>query len=142
MPVGAYSQSKVAYGLFGLELDRRSRACGSISANLAHPGVAPTNLLAARPEIGRTEAMPARRMITALSRLGITGTVTSAGLPALMAATTPGDQGGKFFGPNGVGGAGGRPAEQKLSSPLRSPEDARRMWDLTQQLTAVPLSTA
>ncbi|WP_415937359.1 SDR family oxidoreductase [Streptomyces sp. 039-1] len=139
--MGAYSQSKIAYGLFGLELDRRSRAGGwGITANLAHPGVAPTNLLAARPEIGRAEAVPARRVITALSRLGVTGTVTSAGLPALMAATTPGDQGGRFFSPNGVGGLGGRPAEQKLFSRLRSPDDARRMWDLTQQLTKVPLN--
>ncbi|MGW6255969.1 SDR family oxidoreductase [Streptomyces sp. NPDC055085] len=139
--MGAYSQSKIAYGLFGLELDRRSRAGGwGITTNLAHPGVAPTNLLAARPEIGRAEAVPARRVITALSRLGVMGTVTSAGLPALMAATTPGDQGGRFFGPNGVGGLGGRPAEQKLFSRLRSPDDARRMWDLTQQLTKVPLN--
>ncbi|MFG3165575.1 SDR family oxidoreductase [Streptomyces sp. NPDC048200] len=137
----AYSQSKIAYGLFGLELDRRSRAGGwGITANLAHPGVAPTNLLAARPEIGRAAAVPARRVVTALSRLGVVGTVTSAGLPALMAATTPGDQGGRFFGPNGVGGLGGRPAEQKLFSRLRSPDDARRMWDLTQQLTKVPLN--
>lgn len=139
--MGAYSQSKIAYGLFGLELDRRSRAGGwGITANLAHPGVAPTNLLAARPEIGRAAAVPARRVVTALSRLGVVGTVTSAGLPALMAATTPGDQGGRFFGPNGVGGLGGRPAEQKLFSRLRSPDDARRMWDLTQQLTKVPLN--
>ncbi|MFI5991722.1 SDR family oxidoreductase [Streptomyces sp. NPDC051362] len=139
--MGAYSQSKIAYGLFGLELDRRSRAGGwGITANLAHPGVAPTNLLAARPEIGRAAAVPARRVVTALSRLGLVGTVTSAGLPALMAATTPGDQGGRFFGPNGVGGLGGRPAEQKLFSRLRSPGDARRMWDLTQQLTKVPLN--
>ncbi|MFJ6504897.1 SDR family oxidoreductase [Streptomyces sp. NPDC091879] len=139
--MGAYSQSKIAYGLFGLELHRRSRAGGwGITANLAHPGVAPTNLLAARPEIGRTAAVPARRVVTALSRLGVVGTVTSAGLPALMAATTPGDQGGRFFGPNGVGGLGGRPAEQKLFSRLRSPDDARRMWDLTQQLTKVPLN--
>ncbi|MER7979725.1 SDR family oxidoreductase [Streptomyces sp. NPDC095817] len=139
--MGAYSQSKIAYGLFGLELDRHSRAGGwGITANLAHPGVAPTNLLAARPEIGRAAAVPARRVVTALSRLGVVGTVTSAGLPALMAATTPGDQGGRFFGPNGVGGLGGRPAEQKLFSRLRSPGDARRMWDLTQQLTKVPLN--
>ncbi|MET7827104.1 SDR family oxidoreductase [Streptomyces sp. NPDC005386] len=139
--MGAYSQSKIAYGLFGLELHRRSRAGGwGITANLAHPGVAPTNLLAARPEIGRAAAVPARRVVTALSRLGVVGTVTSAGLPALMAATTPGDQGGRFFGPNGVGGLGGRPAEQKLFSRLRSPGDARRMWDLTQQLTKVPLN--
>ncbi|WP_022900142.1 SDR family oxidoreductase [Humibacter albus] len=141
--MSAYRHSKIAYGLFGLELDRRSKAHGwGISANLAHPGVAPTNLLAARPEIGRTEAVRFRRMITALSRMGIMGTVASAGLPALMAATTPGDQGGRFFGPTGIGGVGGRPGEQKLYSRLRSPEDARRMWDLTQRLTDVPFPTA
>jgi len=40
----AYSQSKIAFGLFGLELDRRSAAAGwGVTSNLAHPGVAPTN---------------------------------------------------------------------------------------------------
>jgi len=49
----AYSQSKIALGLFGLEMDRQSKTHGwGISSNLSHPGVAPTNLLAARPEIG------------------------------------------------------------------------------------------
>lgn len=138
--MGAYSHSKIAFGLFGLELDRRSKAHGwGITANLSHPGVAPTSLLDVRPEIGRTEALPSRRLITTLSRLGIMGTVQSAGLPALMAATTPGDQGGKFYGPNGLLGLGGRPAEQTLYPRLRSPEDAKRMWDLTQQLVRVQL---
>lgn len=137
--MGAYSQSKIAYGLFGLELERRSKKAGwGITANLSHPGVAPTNLLAARPEIGRAEAVPARRLITTLSRLGIMGTVSTAALPALMAATTPGDQGGKFYGPDGFRGLGGRPAEQPLYSRLRSAEDASRMWGLTQELTHVP----
>lgn len=50
----AYSQSKIAFGLFGLELDRLSRTHGwGITSNLSHPGIAPTNLLAARPEVGR-----------------------------------------------------------------------------------------
>lgn len=50
----AYRSSKIALGLFGLELDRRSAAAGwDISSNLAHPGVAPTNLLAAQPGYGR-----------------------------------------------------------------------------------------
>lgn len=53
-PRHAYSQSKIALGLFGLELDRRSHRAGwGITSNLAHPGVAPTNLLAARLELGR-----------------------------------------------------------------------------------------
>ena len=136
----AYSHSKIALGLFGLELDRRSRAGGwGISANLAHPGIAPTSLLAARPEIGRSAAMPARRVISALSRVGVLGTVRSAGLPALLAATTPGDQGARFFGPRGIGGLGGSPAERPLFPQLASAADARRMWELTERLTAVPL---
>ena len=58
----AYSQSKIAYGLFGLERDRRSRAEGwGITSNLSHPGVAPTNLLAARPELDRSEDTTAAR---------------------------------------------------------------------------------
>lgn len=38
----AYSQSKIALGLFGLELDRRSRIHGwNITSNLSRPGVTP-----------------------------------------------------------------------------------------------------
>lgn len=73
-----------------------------------------------------------------LVRVGIMGTVATAGLPALMAATSPSEQGGELFGPNGIRGPGGRPAEQKLYSRLRPSGDARRMWELTQNLTKVP----
>ena len=42
----AYAQSNIAQGLFGLELERRSRAAGwGVSSSLSHPGVTPTNLL-------------------------------------------------------------------------------------------------
>ena len=141
--MGAYSQSKIAFGLFGLELDRRSKAHGwGITVNLSHPGVAPTSLLDVRPEIGRTEAVRARRLITFLSRIGIMGTVASAALPALMAVTAPGDQGGRFYGPAGLRGLGGRPAERPLYSRLRSPHDAQRMWDLTQRFTQVAFPVA
>lgn len=80
---GAYSQSKIALGLFGLELDRRSRAGGwGITSNLSHPGVAPTNLLGARPEMGRSRQTPLGRIVTTLSARGILfGTVESAKLP-------------------------------------------------------------
>lgn len=96
----AYSHSKIAFGLFGLELSRRSRAQGwGITSALSHPGVAPTNLLAARPELGRTRETGSRRIIRALSERGILlGTVATAALPALLAATTS-DADGRFFGP-------------------------------------------
>ncbi|WP_280277209.1 SDR family oxidoreductase [Nocardia wallacei] len=133
---GAYSQSKIAFGLFGLELDRRSRAGGwGITSNLSHPGVTPTNLLAARPEVGRERDTPLVRLIRALSKRGILfGKVESALLPALYAATSPAAEGGHLYGPNGFRHLSGPPAEQKLYSRLRSADDARRIWAISEEL--------
>ncbi|CDR17853.1 SDR family oxidoreductase [Streptomyces iranensis] len=135
----AYSQSKIAFGLFGLELDRRSRANGwGITSNLSHPGVAPTNLLAARPEIGRAKDTLGVRMIRALSARGIlAGTVHTAQLPALYAATSPDAERGGFYGPRGPGHMGGPPGEQKLYSRLRGTEETRRIWQVSEELTKV-----
>jgi NAD(P)-dependent dehydrogenase (short-subunit alcohol dehydrogenase family) len=140
----AYSQSKIAFGLFGLELQRRSEAHGwGITSNLAHPGVAPTSLLAARPELGRSASVPQYRLIQGLSSRGILlGTVDTAGLPALMAATDPAAGPGVLYGPSGPGGLGGRPAEQQLYPPLRSTADAARVWEVSEQLTGTPFLAA
>ncbi|MEV7609788.1 SDR family oxidoreductase [Microbacterium sp. NPDC089320] len=140
----AYSQSKIAMGLFGLELDRRSRAEGwGIRSLLSHPGVAPTNLLAAQPELGRSTQTPARRVIEALSRRGILlGTADTAGLPALYAATSPDAVGGGFYGPSGLLHLGGRPGPQKLYSRLRDDEAAARICRVSEELTGVPVRGA
>ncbi len=133
----AYAQSKIAFGLFGLELNRRSASLGwGITSNLSHPGVAPTSLLAARPELGRGQDTPQVRLIRALSARGILlGTAETAALPALMAATDPGARSGALYGPSGPGNLGGSPAEQALYPPLRSREDATRVWELSERLT-------
>ncbi|MCU1480734.1 MAG: short-chain dehydrogenase/reductase [Subtercola sp.] len=138
----AYSQSKIAFGLFGLELDRRSLAGGwGITSNISHPGVAPTNLLAARPELGRASDTSGRRIIRALSKRGILlGTVESAKLGALYAATSPEAKGGGFYGPSGLGHLGGPPAEQKLYSRLRSVQEAQRVWQVSEELTKSQIS--
>ena len=138
----AYSQSKIAFGLFALELDRRSQTNGwGITSNISHPGVAPTNLLAARPELGRNRDTSARRFIRGLSARGILlGTVETAKLPALYAATSPSAKRGGFYGPSGPGHLGGAPAEQKLYSRLRSTDDAQRIWQVSEELTHVVIS--
>lgn len=135
----AYSQSKIALGLFGLELARRSRAHGwGITSNLSHPGVAPTNLLAARPELGRTDDTTGVKLVRWFSSRGILfGTVESATLPALYAATSPAAHGERLYGPSGFGHLGGPPAEQKIYSRLRNLEEAQRIWDISEQLTGV-----
>jgi len=140
----AYRSSKIALGLFGLELDRRSRAGGwGVTSVLSHPGVAPTSLLAARPELGRSTDTPQVRLIRWLSRRGwLVGTPETAGLPALLAATAPvvpGAEDGRMFGPGGPGRVGGPPEEQSLYRPLADEAAAARVWGLSQRLAGVTL---
>ncbi|MFF7293757.1 SDR family oxidoreductase [Microbacterium sp. NPDC008134] len=135
----AYSQSKIAFGMFGLELDRRSEAHGwGITSNLSHPGIAPTSLLAARPELGRAQDTVGVRMIRWASARGIlVGTPETAALPALYAATSADARARRFYGPKGPGHLGGAPAEQPMYSRLRSETDAARIWSLSEELTGV-----
>ncbi|GAA3658936.1 SDR family oxidoreductase [Microbacterium marinilacus] len=141
--MAAYRQSKIAFGLFALELERRSAAHGwGITSNVSHPGIAPTSLLAARPEVGRSGDTAGVRLIRVLSRLGIAGTVDSAGLPALMAATDPASRGGAFYGPGGLRNMGGAPSEQTLYAPLRSAEEAGRVWEVSERLARASFSSA
>jgi NAD(P)-dependent dehydrogenase (short-subunit alcohol dehydrogenase family) len=137
----AYSQSKIAVGLFGLELQRRSQAHGwGLTSNLSHPGVAPTSLLAPRPELGRTRPTPRLRLIRALSARGILfGTVDSAMLPALMAATDPAARPGALYGPSWPRHLGGPPGEQQLYSRIRSADEAQRIWTLSEELAGVSI---
>jgi NAD(P)-dependent dehydrogenase (short-subunit alcohol dehydrogenase family) len=136
----AYTQSKLAVGLFARELDARSRDAGwGVSSNLAHPGISPTNLLAAQPAMGRSTATGSRRAVSVLSTMGIAGTVASAALPAVMAATDPSAQGDQFYGPTRV--IGGGPALRKLWSPLTNMEDARRIWETSARIVGVGLAS-
>ncbi|WP_053202739.1 SDR family oxidoreductase [Jiangella muralis] len=131
----AYGQSKIAVGLFARELDQRSAAAGwGISSNLSHPGVSPTNLLAAQPGLGRRRDTGSVRLIRVLSRLGLAGTVESAALPALLAATGPGARGSEFYGPGGRSHLSGAPARRDLWPPLRDLDDASRLWDVSEAL--------
>ena len=134
----AYRQSKIACALFGLELDRRSSAASwGITSNVSHPGVAPTALLAARPELGRRRDTRAVRMIRWLSAHSlIVGTVESAKLPALMAATAPDAVGGRLYGPQWPGRLGGPPGRQNLWKTLRT-DDAARLWAVSEEMTGV-----
>jgi len=129
----AYSQSKIAVALFARELDARSRTAGwGISSNLSHPGISPTNLLAAQPDMGRDRETGGRRIVRVLSRLGIAGTAESAAMTAVMAATDSTSKGCPFYGPRRT--IGGPPARQALWTPMQNMDDARRLWEESERL--------
>lgn len=135
----AYVQSKIALGLFARELDRRSiRGGWGVRSVLSHPGIAPTNLLAARPEIGRTADTTSVRVIRWLSANGVLlGSVRSAAQPALQAATTADPASDVLYGPRGLGHLGGAPGTHALYRPLRDDEEAARVWDASLRLAGV-----
>ena len=134
----SYSSSKIAVSLLGMELDRRSRAGGwGIVSNVAHPGVAATNLLAAHPELGRaSDGMPVR-LIRTLARLGVLETAETGMLPALHAATSAVAGGGKFYGPDGFQQLRGMPAERRPYRYVADAEAAARMWSVSEELCGV-----
>jgi len=139
----AYGQSKVANLMFALELNRRSEASGwGITSNASHPGVTPTNLLAAQPHLGRSRDTTAVRMVRLLGRIGVLNKSVDEGLlPALYAATHPNARGGKFYGPRGFQHLSGPAAEQEVYKPARDPGDAARLWSLSEQAVGLQFAT-
>lgn len=135
----AYSQSKIANLMFGLELDRRSSAAGwGITSNASHPGVTPTNLLKAQPHMGRSRDTAGFRMVKTFARLGLLNRSAEEGmLPALYAATDPHAEGGKFYGPSGFLHLSGPAAEQRVYRPARDMDEAARVWEKSEQLVGV-----
>jgi NAD(P)-dependent dehydrogenase (short-subunit alcohol dehydrogenase family) len=127
----AYGQSKLANLLFMLELDRRLRAAGSTVKSLAaHPGYAATNLQsAAAPMVDR--------LVMKLSTAVIAQNDEMGALPTLYAATQPGLEGGTYVGPGGFQEQRGHPKIVQPSGRARDPETARRLWEVSERMTAL-----
>ncbi|KAB8178750.1 SDR family oxidoreductase [Microbispora catharanthi] len=138
-PIRSYGQSKLANLLFGLELDRRSKAGGwGVVSTIAHPGTTLTNLYASGPNLGRTRSAPYERIMKRLLRWGLFVQTVDAGLqPALYAATSPQARGGRFYGPDGIGQFTGRPTELPLYKSVRVERDAARLWTVSERLARV-----
>jgi NAD(P)-dependent dehydrogenase (short-subunit alcohol dehydrogenase family) len=127
----AYGQSKLANLLFALELDRRLRAAGSnVKSLAAHPGYAATNLQhAGPPKIDSAIMHVSNRLIAQSEDMGA--------LPTLYAATEPGLEGGVFIGPDGFAAQRGHPKTEKPSGAARDEQAARRLWEVSEQMTGV-----
>ena len=132
---GAYGQSKLANVLFALELHRRAEAADVPLRSIAvHPGYADTNLQAVGPRMSghRLEATVmgwANRLFGQSAEAGA--------WPTLRAATDPDLPSGTFVGPTGLRGARGAPGLETPSDAARDPETARRLWEVSTELTGV-----
>ena len=130
-PRAAYQRSKLANAIFGLELDRRLRAAGSpVKSVLAHPGYSATNLQSSGP----TGAMKA--LLRVGNRL-LAQDQEKGALPQLYAATAPDVESGEFYGPDGPREGRGYPTKVETARRARDPELARRLWEISEELTGV-----
>jgi NAD(P)-dependent dehydrogenase (short-subunit alcohol dehydrogenase family) len=132
----AYGQSKLANLMFALELDRRLRAAGSTVTSLAaHPGYAATNLQFAGPPVLDAAVMKVLNVVIAQSdEMGA--------LPTLYAATAPGLEGGAFCGPDGFLEQRGHPKSVGASGTARDEQAARRLWEVSEEMTGVRFELA
>jgi NAD(P)-dependent dehydrogenase (short-subunit alcohol dehydrogenase family) len=124
-PTRAYNDSKLADLVFALELQRRLTAAGSaVRSFAAHPGLSSTGLL------GHSRGPQA----WVLSFFG--QSVGQGALPTLYAATQD-LPGGSYVGPGGFRHLRGYPELATPSKAARDVEVGRRLWELSEQLTAV-----
>ncbi|MCB9787661.1 MAG: SDR family oxidoreductase [Deltaproteobacteria bacterium] len=121
----AYGQSKLANLLFLDELNRRLQAAGSpIVATAAHPGWTRTELQ--RNSLSARVFGPLLAMETARGAL-----------PTLRAALDPDAEAGAYFGPDGPFEVRGAPAPASRTRKSRDRDTARRLWEVSEQLTGV-----
>ncbi|GAA2799151.1 oxidoreductase [Saccharopolyspora taberi] len=135
-PVRSYCQAKLANLLFTLELDRRLRAARlDITSVAAHPGVSNTELTA---NSARTRSLPPLVSNAVGRAVGlVTQPADQGALPQLHSATAPGVSGGQYIGPDGFREMRGHPARAGISRAARDERTARRLWEVTAELTGV-----
>jgi NAD(P)-dependent dehydrogenase (short-subunit alcohol dehydrogenase family) len=130
-----YGQSKLANLLFMLELQRRADAAGlSLRSMAAHPGYAATNLQTTGPSTGHWWRPD--NLLYKITNVVIAQSDAAGAQPSLRAATDD-LPGGTYLGPSGPGEMRGHPVVVDMAGRARKPDDGRRLWELSTELTGV-----
>jgi NAD(P)-dependent dehydrogenase (short-subunit alcohol dehydrogenase family) len=125
----AYGQSKLANLLFMMELARRLDAAGSALRSVAaHPGYSATNLQSHTQSIQDQLMGIANRLIAQSAAMGA--------LPTLYAATAD-LPGAAYVGPDGLFEQRGHPKLVDMSGAAKNADAARRLWEISEELTGV-----
>ena len=133
-----YGQAKLANLLFAYELDRRAAAGGwKIRSVAAHPGYAATHLQSSGPGLGGGFASLLNVSVMKVTNLVLAQSDEMGALPSLYAATVPEMPAGGFAGPSGPGEMRGHPKLVGSTRASRSETDAKRLWEISEELTGV-----
>ena len=129
-----YSQTKLANLLFAFELGRRAAVAGlELRSVAAHPGLARTNLYAGGQVTGNRV-----KELAIGSGLRVLGQSDARGaLPSLYAATVPDLPSGSYVGPDGLHEWRGHPKLVSASKAAHDETVARRLWQVSEELTGV-----
>ena len=126
---GAYGQSKLANLLFMRELGHRAADAGtSLVSVAAHPGYAATHLQTTGHKIDDLVMTVSNKLIAQSDAMGA--------LPLLFAATED-LRSGAYVGPDGIGEQRGHPKFVARSGRAKNDEDARRLWEASEQMTGI-----
>jgi NAD(P)-dependent dehydrogenase (short-subunit alcohol dehydrogenase family) len=128
-----YGQAKLANQLFAIELHRRAGSKGIVSV-AAHPGYAATNLQAVGPRMSGSSLM---ERVTDLENTFFAQPAWMGALPLLYGATAPDVRGAQYFGPDRAFALRGHPKQVSFVRAAKSPETARRLWEMSVELTGV-----
>ena len=130
----AYGQSKLANLLFMFELQRRADAAGfPLTSVAAHPGYAATNLQTHGPEM---EGSAIRGTLARVGNMLFAQSDERGALPTLFAATED-LPGGSFVGPDGLAEMRGHPHLVTPRPHATDQDAARRLWEVSTELTGV-----
>ncbi len=135
----AYGRSKLANLLFTAELARRAAEADlDLIAAASHPGYAATNLQTAGPGMGPLGVIA--KPLMKVGNLLFAQSDADGALPSLYAATAPDVVGNEYFGPDGIGEQRGHPQRVGRTGRASNEEDAKRLWDVSEELTGVRFS--
>jgi NAD(P)-dependent dehydrogenase (short-subunit alcohol dehydrogenase family) len=130
-----YGQTKLANLLFTLELQRRLAEAGSaVRAVAAHPGYASTHLQS------HTGSRINHVLMNVIGNRLLAQSDAMGALPTLYAATQD-IPGNAFVGPDGFAEQRGYPTLVGRTKAAQDADDARRLWELSEQLTGVRAGT-
>lgn len=129
--MAAYGRSKLANLLFTYELQRRVEAEGlDVKVLAAHPGGSKTNL-------GRNATDRWWFKVLYPVMLVLMQSAEKGSLPGIRASVDKGAKGGTYYGPKNMGEMRGRPVVVEATEAARSTEDAKALWQRSEELTGV-----